>query len=240
MFSATSSSSGVSDAVTDLFRFQNALVQRPDLGVSHSSAHKIPKPRKPKPGCNISPSAFRPHVLSRDRIRLWSAPHSNSFHLALLDELSPDPALHLLDVLLASVEPKTRENYGSGLLRFHQFCDSLSITEEKRMPASEILLATFIAHWAGKVAATTADNWLAGLHFWHQFNNAPWHGDSLLRRSKTGLSKLVPDSSKRPRHPPVTIEHMHALFCNLDMSNSFDSAVYCTASVAFWCCCRYP
>lgn len=206
--------------------------------MSHRSVNKAPKPRKPKPGCNISPSVFRPHVLARDRIRLWSAPHSSNFHLALLNELSSDAASHLLDVLLVSVEPKTRENYGSGLLRFHQFCDSLSVTEEQRMPASEILLAAFIAHWVGKVASTTADTWLAGIHFWHQLNNAPWNGSSLLRRSKTGLSKLVPESSKRTRRPPVTLDHMHALFNNLDLSNSFDSAVYCTASVAFWCCCR--
>lgn len=232
-------SSGDSDAVIALFRFRDALVQRPELGVSHSAIHKTPRPRKPKLGCSVSSSSFRPHVLARDRIRFWSAPHSDSFHQSLLDELSPASASRLLDVLLASVESKTRENYGSGLLRFHQFCDSLSITEDKRMPASETLLAAFIAHWAGKVAVTTADTWLAGLHFWHQFNNAPWHGNALLRRSKTGLSKIVPASSKRPRRPPVTIEHMHALFQNLDLSNSFDSAVYCTASVAFWCCCRY-
>jgi len=239
MSDKVSSSSGDSDVVLALFRFRDALVQRPELGVSHSAIHKTPRPRKPKPGCSVSSSPFRPHVLARDRIRFWSAPHSDSFHQSLLDELSPDSASKLLDVLLASVESKTRENYGSGLLRFHQFCDSLSISEDKRMPASESLLAAFIAHWAGKVAVTTADNWLAGLHFWHQFNNAPWHGDSILRRSKAGLSKLVPTSSKRPRRPPVTIEHMHALFQNLDLSNSFDSAVYCTASVAFWCCCRY-
>jgi hypothetical protein len=239
MFSTTTPSSGTSDVVSELFQFRNALVQRPEIGVSHSSVHKSSRPRKPKPGCSILPSVFRPHVLARDHIRFWITPRSDSFHQSLLNELSSDSANQLLDVLLVSVEPKTHENYGSGLLRFHQFCDSLSIAEDKCLPASEILLAAFIAHWAGKVVITTADNWLAGLHFWHQFNNAPWHGNSLLHHSKAGLSKVVPDSSKRPHRPPVTIEHMHALFQNLDLSNSFDSAVYCTASAAFWCCCRY-
>ncbi|KAG1874044.1 hypothetical protein C8R48DRAFT_745952 [Suillus tomentosus] len=180
MFSTTPSSSGASDA-------------RPDLGVSHSFTHKISKPRQPKSGCNVSPSVFCPHVLFYDHIGLWSAPHSSSFHLALLDKLSPDPTLHLLDMLL--VPPH----------------------------------CSFIAHWAGKVAATTAENWLAGLHFWNQFNNAPWHGGHLLHRSKF-FQMSMPS--------PVTIEHMHTLFCNLDLLNSFDSAVYCMASIAFWCCCR--
>jgi hypothetical protein len=60
----------------------------------------------------------------------------------------------------------------------------------------------------------------------------------LLRRAKQGLAKTVPESSKRPRRPPVTLEHMHTLFRHLNLSNSFDAAVYCTASVAFWSCCR--
>lgn len=106
------------------------------------------------------------------------------------------------------------------------------------MPAPDHLLASFVASWAGKVASTTAQNWMAGLHFWHNIHGAPWHGKGLLRTATAGLAKVVPSSSKRPRRPPVTIEHMHALFRGLDFSNAFDSAVFAVASVAFWCCCR--
>ncbi|KAG2348375.1 hypothetical protein BDR05DRAFT_973495 [Suillus weaverae] len=178
-------------------------------------------------------------VLSLECHTVQYTKHRNHINLSL-DVLFLLP-LSVLKFSLATAfafESKTHENYGSGLLQFHQFCDSLSIAEDKYMPALETLLTAFIAHWAGKVAVTTADNWLAGLHFWHQFNNAPWHGNSLLRWLKAGLSKIVPDSSKHSHHPPVTIEHMHALFQNLNLSNSFDSAVYCMASIAFWCCCR--
>ncbi|KAG2127253.1 uncharacterized protein EDB93DRAFT_1096636, partial [Suillus bovinus] len=38
--------------------------------------------------------------------------------------------------------------------------------------------------------------------------------------------------------PPVTLEHMYTLFHCLDLSNSFNAAVHCTISVAFWSCCR--
>ncbi|KAJ8583998.1 hypothetical protein M405DRAFT_747736, partial [Rhizopogon salebrosus TDB-379] len=131
-----------------------------------------------------------------------------------------------------------RENYGAGLLRFHQFCDEYSISEHQRMPASEHLLAAFICSWIGKVASTTADNWLAGLHLWHDYHGAPWNGHNLVRRSRAALSKHVPESSCRPRRPPVTLEHMHTLYQRLDLSNSFDSAVFCIACTAFWSCCH--
>ncbi|KAG1783493.1 hypothetical protein EV702DRAFT_945077, partial [Suillus placidus] len=83
-----------------------------------------------------------------------------------------------------------------------------------------------------------AQNWMAGLHLWHNLHGAPWYGKWLLRAATAGLSKVVPSSSKRPRRPPVTLEHMHALFRGLDFSNAFDSAVFAVASIAFWCCCR--
>ncbi|KAG1873415.1 DNA breaking-rejoining enzyme [Suillus tomentosus] len=221
-----------------MVQLREALKRQPKVGVPPTTVHRYPKPRKPKSLNVIAPSRFRPHVLARDRVRLWSAPHSDLFHSTLLSDLPLDTASNLFDVILISVEPKTRENYGVGLLRFHQFCDSISIPEDKRLPASEHLIAAFISSWAGRVAETTADNWLAGLHFWHQINGAHWNGHALLRRAKQGLAKVVPDTSKRPRRPPVTLEHMHTLFRCLDLSNSFDAAVYSTASVAFWSCCR--
>ncbi|KAG1819183.1 uncharacterized protein BJ212DRAFT_1221232, partial [Suillus subaureus] len=66
------------------------------------------------------------------------------------------------------------ENYGSGLLCFHQYCDSRRIPESLCMPAPDHLLISFIASWAGKVAGSTVQNWLAGIHFWHNLHGAPW------------------------------------------------------------------
>ncbi|KAG1857315.1 DNA breaking-rejoining enzyme [Suillus subalutaceus] len=174
--------------------------------------------RKPKIGNELSSSAFRPHVLARDRLRLWSAPHSDSFRLSILEQLPLEDILQLFDVMLVSIEPKTRENYGAGLLQFHQYCDSRHIPEARRMPASDFLLASFIASWAGKVAAMTAQNWLASLHFWHNLHGAPWFGHSILRLATAGLAKVVPDS--------------------LDLSNAFDASVFAVACTAFWSCCR--
>lgn len=138
--------------------------------------------------------------------------------------------------MLKSLDDNTRKNYGAGLLRFTQFCDCLNIPEDARMPASEPLLAAFVAKWSGLVARTTVDNWMAGLSFWHTLHGAPWSGAKMLRTTCTGLTKSAP--AGRPKRPPVTIEHMYALRAQLDLSNSFDAAVYAAACTAFWCCRR--
>ncbi|KAG0705616.1 DNA breaking-rejoining enzyme [Suillus ampliporus] len=160
------------------------------------------------------------------------------FHNSILDELPLADVLQLFDIMLISIKIKTHKNYGAGLLCFHQYCNSCNITENNCMPASDRLLAAFIASWAGKVATTTAQNWLSGLHFWHNLHGAPWYGHVLLRTYTAGLAKLVPSSSKCPCHPPVTLDHMHALFKGLDLSNVFDAAVFAMACVAFWSCVR--
>ena len=108
------------------------------------------------------------------------------------------------------------------------------------MPASEILLAAFAATTTAKVSCSCLDSWLAGIHFWHIFNSALWHGanSELLTKIKASISKTVPDSSHHAKRPPVTIKHMHTLREDLDLSNSFDSAVWACATAAFWGCCR--
>ena len=131
------------------------------------------RPRKPRPENKIAPSILRPHVRADDRLLHWKAPYASK-SLASARTWLPDQCIHrLFEVVLSSIEPRTRKNYGAGLLRFHQFCDRHKISEALRMPASELLLGAFVSDWAGRVSSGTVDNWLAGLRFWHMSNSAP-------------------------------------------------------------------
>ncbi|RXW12851.1 hypothetical protein EST38_g13003 [Candolleomyces aberdarensis] len=154
--------------------------------------------------------------------------------------ISEDDTKKLFDVMLHSVDINTRKTYSTGLTRFHKFCDKRGISEDLRMPASEELLSLFISSHAGAVSDSTVNNWLAGLHFWHTINSAPWHGDGsgLLSRTYTRVRKMVPISLRRAKHPLVTIEHMQTLHSGLNHSDPFDIAVWATAAVAFWSCCH--
>ncbi|CDO73727.1 hypothetical protein BN946_scf185015.g55 [Trametes cinnabarina] len=134
------------------------------------------------------------------------------------------------------MEARTRKNYGAGLLRFTQFCDHENIPEDCRMPVSELLLAAFVAHYAGSVRHDTIRGWLSGLAAWQTINGAQWHGNKFLDYMKKGTKKIEP--APLIKRPPVTLEHMHALFTGLSLSNSFDVAVFAVTTAAFWGCRR--
>ncbi len=111
----------------------------PDL----STSNKIP--RTPKEENEIAISEFRPSVLPEDRISRWTSPYSISYHASLLSELPTLRLPAILDLLRNAFEKPTRIQYGTGLLRFHQFCDKNEISESARMPASMFLLAVSTA-----------------------------------------------------------------------------------------------
>ena len=84
-------------------------------------------------------SDFRPPVSAPDRLRAWTSPYSsrNRHHL---ESSLPQPLVSAaFRVAHDALAPGTRSTYAAGLLRFHQFCDSWGISEEARMPASEMV-----------------------------------------------------------------------------------------------------
>ncbi|KAJ7808803.1 hypothetical protein B0H14DRAFT_2608591 [Mycena olivaceomarginata] len=173
------------------------------------------KPRKPRTGCEYSPSEYRLLVLAHERLQIWETLCTKPYRREQ-EKISLAGFQKFIEVMLLGLDENTRSNYGAGLLRFTQFCDTLSIHEEARMPASEHLLAIFAADAAGYTSDGTVNNWLAGLKIWHDVNGAKWNGDSpQMKRVKAGVKKLVPETSKRAKRPPVTIEHMYTLYATV-------------------------
>jgi len=104
------------------------------------------------------------------------------------------------------------------------------------MPSPEWLLSNFITtRGAGTIAAGTLKTWLLGLELWHIINGMPWHAGWLLKRALQGSHFSAPFSSTCPKCAQVTLAHLTALKQNLDLNNTFDTAVWETATVAFWC-----
>jgi hypothetical protein len=206
--------------------------------IPRATGGRITKTRKPKINNSYSPSAFRPHVPASDRLRYWSSPHAIAHHHHVVSQIPAHAASNLINVMLLSLEPKTRSNYGAGLLRFTQFCDANSISEHHRCPASEILISAFIASFAGLRSTDCINGWLAGIKWWHTFQGADWHGANMLASVKKGIAKAVPESSRRSKREPITLEHMHCLLLGLDLTNAKDAAIYAASCVAFHGICR--
>jgi hypothetical protein len=100
------------------------------------------------------------------------------------------------------------------------------------------LISAFITSYAGHRLSDCINNWLSGIKWWHTFQGARWYGGDMLMAVKKGITKLVPDSSRRDKREPVTLEHMHCLLNGLDLLNSKDAAIYGASSVAFHGICR--
>ncbi|KAF8585604.1 hypothetical protein K439DRAFT_1646580 [Ramaria rubella] len=135
-------------------------------------------------------------------------------------------------VMSHCIEPDTLKNYAAGLIHFTKFCDNFSIPESLRMPASKSLLSSFISmHGAGSVGEGTIRSWLEGLKGWHRINSVPWYGGAEL---KHGAASFTPASSHMPKRDPVTFQHIIALRRPLDLTNSFNVAVFAMACIVFW------
>ena len=212
---------------------------------SHISVHQSvvtllspKKARKPLPQNEYATSPLRPHVPADRHLLLWTTPHTELAQSQLDQDLPHSLQKVVLSKLLKSVTDDTCTQYGAGLLRFTQFCDQNGIPEGRRMPASYVLLAGFIANASGSVSGKSIRNWLNGLRLWHILNNAEWNGKhkwiSSLKRTADKEGVVF----KKPLRNPITVEHLRALRRNLDLSIPMHAALWAVAVIAFWACRR--
>ncbi|KAJ7078120.1 hypothetical protein B0H15DRAFT_736484, partial [Mycena belliarum] len=211
------------------------------LDVRLAAAATLPgkRARRAVKGRELAPSQFRPHVPADRRVLLWTAPFSLAVHAAWEEAgIRIELQRRVYEGLLRAQVAETRESYGAGLLRFHQFCDRECIPESARMPADRFLLAAFVADAIGSCTGGCIRSWLCGLRLWHLYNDAPWHGDEgwlpALKKSadKGGVA------FKRPPRGPVTDEHMRALRASLDLGSPFGAATWAAACSAYRGCRR--
>jgi hypothetical protein len=181
---------------------------------------------------------LRPPVPAAERLTLWSSEWVEARKARLSAKYGNKVAGARAAITTAALDKDTRTSYGAGLLRYTQFCDAKSIEEIDRIPAIPEVLAAFVAASSGKVSGSCVHSWLAGLRAWHHMMGASWCGDdpivSLLRTAARKEGRAF----SRPLRPPVTAEHLTALWAHLDMHVSEDIAVWAAAYHAFWGCRR--
>src|SRR5882672_7291178 len=129
-----------------------------------------------------------------------------------LSRFPPEIIIRRHLVMVRCVLPNTLKNYAAGLSHFTKFCDDFNIPKVEHMPASELLLSTFItSHGAGSVGKGAIKTWLLGIELWHCINDAPWLGGAVLQQAVEGSARLAPLSSCLAKQDPVTIQHLCCL-----------------------------
>lgn len=127
--------------------------------------------RRPAAGNKYIPSIYPPFVPVQDHIFKWITPYAILYADQGHKFLSPPAFHHIQQVILASVDHKTRETNATGLLCFTQYAGEFEIPEISRMPASDALLAAFVSSGAAKVSS--AQHLVGGLCLWHDVHGAP-------------------------------------------------------------------
>ncbi|VDB90881.1 unnamed protein product [Peniophora sp. CBMAI 1063] len=225
--------------------------------VMKASAWRIDPPSEPgQPGSLVSvtlslkPSRFRPDVSSDDRIYKWCGPNTPPLSV-LPTRLFQYLQMRAIHEVLAE---KTTSGYGSGLRKFHVFCDIYSIPDEARLPASFELLNSF-AHWASTepdpsdpelsrgdcfepVSTGTVKTYLSAISTWHVIQGWPAPLSKVnyerIKTSLRGLGKLQKEPRSRPPRPPVTLPMLAAIKRSLDLSSPYDACLWAIATCAFW------
>src|SRR5882724_1992427 len=117
-----------SAACRDLFTQLAYPIPRRKIVQPHGSASRSPL---------LKPNHLHPHVAAADCCLHWLTPYGLS-HLHHLSLHLPNALITRKQVILArAVKPKTLSNYGTGFLRFTQYCDALSIPKDLQMPSPE-------------------------------------------------------------------------------------------------------
>lgn len=225
--------------ISSLLPASDPVVAMMDVRRAASTHLPYKRVRRPNKGNELTPSELRPTVPADRRVLFWTSPHSIAAHTQMLAQgIKPHLQTKIYEFLLDSTVEDTRQSYGAGLLRFHQFCDSECISEDLRMPADKFLLSAFVANAIGSCTGKAIRNWLNGLRLWHIYNDAEWHGNEgwLPLLKKTADKKGAP--FKRPPRGPITMQHLRALRACLDLSRPRDAAIWAVALAAFWGCRR--
>ncbi|KAJ6499667.1 hypothetical protein C8R47DRAFT_971319, partial [Mycena vitilis] len=197
------------------------------------------KARAARVGNELAPSIYRPHVPADRRLLLWTAPFCSQVQERFRAlGIRSDMQTHIWQGLLRATTIETRECYGAGLLRWHQFCDREGIAEHMRLPADYMHLSAFYSSHIGTGAGKSLRNWMSGLRLWHLYNDAPWHGDESWLPSLKKAGDRAGVAFKRPPRGPVTKTHMRAFRASLDLSSGFGAASWANATSCFWGCRR--
>jgi len=190
---------------------------------------------------SLIPSAQRPHVAARDRLRLWQPLNSRN----ILDEqgvptnLTPADLERISDVLEHAWAGSTRETYGTGLLIYHVFCDKKGITEPFRAPATALLITSFISTLAGAYSGSAITNYVAGVRAWHILHGLTWRMNATEQSlAIKAAERLAPATSSRKRRVPFTLEYIAALRQHLDITKPLHAAVYACLTTTFFAAAR--
>ena len=164
-----------------------------------------------------------------------------------------DPTIQFIATLASQVSLCDVASYGSGLQKFHIFCDIFSIPEANHFPVSFPPLHSF-ALWAATnpsmadldllrrvplelVSVTIVKKYLSAIQAWHIIQGWPLplsdKDHNCISWSLHGLENIQ-RNHKHPICPPITLNMLCALQVSFNINKPFDVCIWAMALCAFW------
>ncbi|KAJ7800217.1 hypothetical protein B0H13DRAFT_1673040 [Mycena leptocephala] len=137
--------------------------------------------------------------------------------------------VRILNVLSNAWAEGTAESYGSCLLSFHVVCDSKTVPEATRAPASPTVPAPLMRRSSKRssfLSGSTISTYVSGVHAWHILHGVP----SLLRAA----DRITSSSSKRQARMPYTTDILCKLHPHFDLSLPLEASVWSCLITLFW------
>lgn len=206
-----------------------------------------PETSPPPATAPLDTALLRPPCPADQRLFLWRGV------LSPPPVTLPVPIIQRIASLASEFSLRDASSYGSGLRKFHIFCDIFSMPEADRLPASFPLLHSF-ALWATTdpdaaglgdlavathfepVAPSTVRKYLSAIRAWHVVQGWPnplsQEDHERIDWSLRGLQRLQ-GMRRRPPRPPITLYMLATLKANLCLSDPFDACVWAMAACTF-------
>lgn len=180
---------------------------------------------------NVNPVSLRPPVPTGECLEKWQPAFTIS---------STIPSHILLKqkkVAIAAYAPSTRNTYGTGLLKYHSFCDIIALPEINRTPCTTTIISGFITYLSGNYSKSAITSFIAGVKVWHAVNSITFDiDDKIVSTLLRGAARLQPPPQSC--RLPLTLIELEQILQNVNLENPEQVAFAACLTTTFFCCAR--
>jgi hypothetical protein len=172
------------------------------LGAAHGGRGTIRTVTAYQAGLQIRPSHHRPKCLAHERLMLWTSPYkvgAMDVYNRRLPQLDHD-FLRQVEIRANSIMVSTRTTYGSALLIYNVWCDSMLIDDAAHIPTSTTIIISWVSAMTASYATKTISGYVDAIKTWHEIQGVPWRvTEDIVDRTIMGSAAFVPPESNREK-----------------------------------------
>jgi hypothetical protein len=143
--------------------------------------------------------------------------------------------LRQVEICANSIMISTCTTYGSALLIYNVWCDSVLIDDAAHIPTSTTIIISWVSAMTALYATKTISGYVDAIKTWHEIQGVPWRvTKDIVDSTIMGSAAFVPPESNREKREPYTIEMLVSIKSKLTLTAPADAAVWEVCCIAFF------